>query len=100
MFPGISEDELHTRLLRSGRRFQSGKRRKVEGGRRDYSLPREGQYGCDSQIDEGSCDEEEEYILISEREESEESTDTPGTGHGYDIPRRSFEVRPRISSLE
>ena len=41
MFLGISEDELDTGFLRSGRRFRSGKRRKVVGGRRDYSLPRE-----------------------------------------------------------
>ena len=57
MFQGSSEDELDTIFLRSGRRFRSGKRRKVEEGRRAYILPREGEYGCDSHLDEGSCDE-------------------------------------------
>ena len=60
MFPGSSKDELGTGFLRSGRRFWSGKRRKVIGGRRTYNFPREGEYGCDSYLDEGFCDEEEE----------------------------------------
>ena len=63
MFTGSSEDELDTGFLRSGRRFQSGKRRKVTGGRRAYSLPREGEYGCESQLDEGSCDEEDRSVV-------------------------------------
>ena len=95
-----SEDELHNGFLRNGRRFRSGKMRKVAGRRRDYSLPREGEYGCEWHLDEGSCDEEEEYSTIFEREESEESTETPRTGCDYDIPRRSPEVRPRSSSPE
>ena len=56
MFPRNSKDELDTGFLRSGRRFRSGKRRKVAGGRRAYSLPREGEYGCESHLDEGSYD--------------------------------------------
>ena len=101
MFPGSSEDELDTGFLRSGRRFRSGKRRKVTGGRRRaYSLPREGEYGCESHLDEGSCDEEEEYSQIYKREELEESAETPRTGCDYDIPRISPEVRPRSSSPE
>ena len=68
MFRGSSEDELDTGLLRSGRRFCTRKRRKVVGGRRDYSLPREGEYGCESHLEKGSCNEEEEYSPISERE--------------------------------
>ena len=79
MFQGSSEDELEIGFLRSARRFRSGKRRKVAGGRRAYSFPREGEYGCESHLDEGSCDEEEEYSLISEREESKESAETPRT---------------------
>ena len=70
MFPESSEDELDTRFLRNGRRFRSGKRRKVAGGRRAYSLHREGEYGCDSYLDEGSCNKEEDYRPFSKREES------------------------------
>ena len=69
MFPESSKDELDTGILGSGRRFWSGKRRKVAEGKRDYSLPREGEYGCESHLDEGSYDKEEEYSLISERVE-------------------------------
>ena len=61
MFPGSSEDELDTGFLRSGRMFRSGKRRNIIGGGRAYSLPKEGEYGCESHLDEVSCDEEEEY---------------------------------------
>ena len=75
MFQGSSEDELDTGFLRSRRRFRSGKRRKVAGGRRAYSLPREGEYGWESHLNEGSCNEEEEYSLMSERSESKESTE-------------------------
>ena len=64
MFHGISDDELEIGFLRSGRRFRSGKRRKVAGSRRAYSLPREGEYGCGSHLDKGSCDKEEEYSMI------------------------------------
>ena len=67
MFPRSSEYELGTGFLRSRRRFRSGKRRNVTGGRRAYRLSREGEYGCESYLDEGSCDEEEEYSLVSER---------------------------------
>ena len=67
MFLGSSEDELHTGFLRSEWRFRLRKRRKVAGGNRAYSLPREGEYRCESHLDEGSCDEEEEYSLIYKR---------------------------------
>ena len=72
--------------------------RKVTGGRRAYSLPREGEYGCESHLDEGYYDEEEVYSLISKRVESEESAETPRIGRDYDIPIISPEVRPRSSS--
>ena len=62
MFSEILEDELDTRVLRSGRRFRSGKRRKVVGGRRASSFPREGEYVCESHLDEGSCDKEESIV--------------------------------------
>ena len=85
MFSGSSEDKLDTGFLRSGRRFRSGKKRKVAGGRRASSLPREGEYGCESHLDKGSCNEEEEYRMISKRVESKESAKMPRTGHYYDI---------------
>ena len=100
MFQGSSEHELDTRFLISRRRFQSGKRRKVARGRRDYSLPKEGEYGCGSYLDEGSYDEEEGCSLIYERVESRYSTESPRTGHEYDFLERSPKVRPRISSPE
>ena len=81
MFSGSSEDELDTGFLRSEKRFWSGKRRKVTRGKRAYSLPREGEYGWESHLNEGSCDEEEDYRPISEREEWEESAEMPRTGH-------------------
>ena len=38
-------------------------------------------------LDEGSCDEEEEYQPILEAdEESEESTETPKQEHAYNLP--------------
>ena len=83
MFPGSSEEELDTGFLRSGRRFWSGKRRKLIRDKRAYSFPREGAYGCESYLDEGSCDEEEEYSPISERAESGGSTELPGIECDY-----------------
>ena len=83
---------MDTGFIRSRRRFRSGKRRKVTGGRRAYSLPREGEYVWESHLNKWSYDEEEEYSPISEREESEESLETPRIGRDYAIPRRSPEV--------
>ena len=97
MFLASSENELDTGFLRSGRSFQSGKRRKVAGGRRAYSLPREGEYGCESHLYEGSFDEEEGYSPIYEREESEEPTEMLKIGCDYDIQIRSPKVRPGSS---
>ena len=81
MFLGSIELELEARFLRSGRRFRSGKRRKTSP-----SLFGESDYEVELQIDEGYCDEEEEYQLISEAAESEESTETPRLGHDYITP--------------
>ena len=100
MFSERSKNELEIGLLRSERRFWLGKRRKVVRGRRYYILWREGEYVCDSHLDKGSYDEEEEYRPITERVESKESRETPRTGRDYDIPKRSPEVRPRSFSPE
>ena len=59
MFLERSEYKLETGFLRTGRRFWSRKRRKVAKRRRDYSLPREGEYGYESHLDKGSYDKEE-----------------------------------------
>ena len=95
MFPRSSEDELNTGFLRSGRRFRSGKRIKVTGGRRAYSFPKEGEYGCESYLDEGSYDEEEEYSPVFERAELGGSIESPRIGRDYSIPERSPRERPR-----
>ena len=100
MFPRSSEDELGNGFLRSGRRFRSGKRRKVIGGRRAYSFPREDEYGCESYLDEGSYDEEEEYSPVSENAESVGSIELPRIGRDYSIPERSPRARPRSPSPE
>ena len=86
---------MDTGFLRRKRRFLSGKRRKVAGGRRAYSLPREHEYGCESDLYKGSYDEEQGHSPISERVELEESIELPRTGHDHDIPGRSPEVIPR-----
>ena len=44
MFPGSTEPELEAGFLRSGRRFSSGKRRKIVGGRWNPSLFKESGY--------------------------------------------------------
>ena len=41
MFPGCIELELEARLLRSGKRFRSVKRKKIEEGRQNPSLFKE-----------------------------------------------------------
>ena len=88
MFLGSYEDDLGTGFLRSRRRFRLGKRRKVIGGRRAYSFPRKGEYGCESYLYEGSYDEEEEHSLVSEREKSGGSSESPRIGCDYSIPER------------
>ena len=56
MFQGSIEPKLEDGFLKSGRRFRSGNRRKTSP-----SLFRESDYEVDSWLDEGSCDEEQEY---------------------------------------
>ena len=98
MFPGDSGIELQLGFLRSGRRFKSDKRRKTLLGRGSCSTNRDEEgYYLISYLDEGSCDEEEEYQLISEGDkESKESTEAPEQEHGYNsptTPHTSPEVR-------
>ena len=100
MFPGSSEEELDIGFLRSGRTFRLGKRRKVTGDRRDYSFPREGAYGCESYLDEGSCDEEEEYSPISKRVELGGSAELPRIERDYSSPERFPRVRIGSPSCE
>ena len=66
MFPGSTEPELEAGFLDTGRRFKSGKRRNTVGGRWTLSLFEESEYKVQSQLDEGSCDKEEDYSPISE----------------------------------
>ena len=101
MFLGSTEPELEARFLRSGRRFISGKRIKIEEGQRAPSLFKESEHEIQSQVDKGYCDEEEDYSLISEGvEDSEETVESPRSGCNYTTVGVSPEVRPRDSSHE
>ena len=71
MFPGDNKIELETGCLGSRRIFRLGKRRKTLLGRGSCSTTREEDYKLTSHIDEGSCDEEEEYQPIPKIEEQE-----------------------------
>ena len=87
MFLGRTNHELEIGFLQSGRRFISRKRRKREEGRRTPSLFEESEHELQSQVDEGSCDEEEDYSSILEGpEDSEESTETPSSVRNYITP--------------
>ena len=61
MFPRSIEPELEAGFLRGGRRFRSGKRRKTDRGRRNFSLFKESEHELWFHEDEGYCDEEEDY---------------------------------------
>ena len=101
MFLGSVEPEIEARFLRGGRRFRSGKRRKTIGGRHTPILFEASEYEVESRLDEGSCNEEEQYSPILEgAEESEETVETPRSGHNYITPVVSPEVRSRASSPE
>ena len=69
MFPSDNRIELEGGNLRSGRRFQLGKKRRTMTRRGSCSMTRGEDYELTSHFDEGSRDVEEEYQLISEREE-------------------------------
>ena len=82
MFPGDRGTKLEANYLRSGRIFRSRKRRKTIIGRGICSTTRGEYYEIASHLDEGSCDEEEEYKPISEGEdESKKSSKTPIPEH-------------------
>ena len=99
MFPGNTEPELEAGILRSGRIFRSGKRRKTENRRRNPSLFEESENELRSYEDEGSCDEEEDYIPILEgTEDYEDSVEMPRSRCSYITPAISPEVRSRVSS--
>ena len=101
MFLVGTKPELEAGFLRSGRRFRSGKWRKIVGGRWTPSLFEESEYEYETWLDEGSYDEEEYYSLISEGvEESKESMETLRYIRNYTTPRVSPEVRSRASSPE
>ena len=101
MFQESIEPKLEAGVLRSGRRFRSGKRRKTEEGRRAPSPFNEIEHELQSQVDEGSCDEEEDYSPILEGEkESKECEETPRSRCNYLTLGVSPEVRSRASSPE
>ena len=96
MFLIDSESEQEGGLLRSGRRFRSRKTKMTMTRRGSCSTTRVEDYELMSHFDEGSCDEEEEYQPISEREE--EALDPK---YKYGTPttlRTSLDVRSRNSS--
>ena len=78
MFLGDSGTELEPIFLRRGRRFKYGKRQKTLFGKGISSTEQEQEgYDFASYLDEGSCDEEDEYHSISEGDEdSKESTES------------------------
>ena len=69
MLPSDSETSLEGGHLRSGRRFQSRKRRRTVTKRGSGSITREEDYELTSDFDGGSYVKEEEYKPIPEREE-------------------------------
>ena len=73
MFPGGAKSQLEVGVLRSGRRFQLGKRRKIERGRWNPNFFKGSKHEHRSCEDEGYCDEEEDYIPISEGPENSDS---------------------------
>ena len=103
MFTRYTGTEIEDGYLRTTRRFRPWKRRKTVTWRRSCSTTRGWDYELTSHLEEGSCDEEEEYQLISEgEEESKESTESLRIEHEYCIPtmlHKSPEVRYKNSSL-
>ena len=97
MFPGNTEPELEVGFLRSGSRFRSGKRRKIEEGPRAPSLFEVSEHKLRSKEEKGSCDEEEDYSPILEGvKELEESTETPRSRCNYITPGVSSKTRSRF----
>ena len=81
MFSGNSDTELESGRLRSGTRFRSGKRRRIATRRGSCNATRGEDYELSLHLDGRSCDEEEEYQLISEEAEEEEAPD-PDQAYG------------------
>ena len=65
MFSSNSETELEGGRLRSGKIFRSRKRSSTATRRGSCSVTRGEDYELVSHLDGGSCDEEEEYQLMS-----------------------------------
>ena len=87
MFPKRIEPILEVGVLRSGRKFRSRKRRKTERGRWNPIFFDGSEHKLWSCKDEGSCDEEEDYNLISEGpEDSKDSDEKSGSNHNYITP--------------
>ena len=88
MFPRDSGTKLESGFLRSGRRLRSDKWRKTCLGRGSCNTYREEEgYELASYLDEGYCDEEEEYHSIYEgHEDSKESTKAIDPERGYNSP--------------
>ena len=99
MFPGSTEPKLEVGILRSGRIFRLGKRRKSEKGRRNPSMFEGSEHELRSYEDEGSCNEEEDYSPISKGPKySEDFTETLRSRHNYITPAISPEVISIVSS--
>ena len=75
MFPGDRRNALEGVRLRSGRIFQSGKRRRIVTRRGSCSATRGEDYVFAPHLDKGYCDKEEEYQPIFEEVEEEEAPD-------------------------
>ena len=101
MFLGRTEPELEVGVLRSGRIFRLGKRRKTKRGRRNPSLFEESEHELRSHEEKGSCDKEEDYSPISKGPKYfEDSADMSRLRCNYITPTISLEVRFVVSSLE
>ena len=99
MFPGRTELELEVGVLRSGRIFKLGKRRKTERGWWNPSLFEGSEHKLRSCEDEGSYDEEEDYSPILEGTKNlDRSNKTSRSEHNYITPTISPETRSRVSS--
>ena len=97
MFPRRTEPELKVGVLRSGRRFRSGKRRKTKRGRWNPSLFEGSEHELWSCEDEGSCNKEEDYSLILEGPKDPDSSDeTSGLEHNYITPAIFPKTRSRV----
>ena len=68
MLPRDSGTDIYVGYLRSGRRFRSGKRRKIIPWKESCSTTRWEYYKIVSHLDERYFDKEEEYHPISEGE--------------------------------